>query len=102
MKVDFVIVEFKVSNFFYNLIEDNHKSPVLSVSGEFFAWELFLVTIYLYVFQINHKPSVPQMGATKRNNFGQRPTVYSANYIPRYSSFYKYNLLSFILYFSRF
>ena len=58
----------------YNLIEDNHKSPVFSVSGKFFAWELFLVTIYLYVFQINHKPSVPQMGATKRNNFGQQPT----------------------------
>ena len=49
----------------YNLIEDNHKSPSFSVSGKFFAWEIFLVAMYLYVFQINHKPSVPQMGATK-------------------------------------
>ena len=59
-----------------SLIEDNQKSPVFSVSGKFFARELFLVARYLYVFQINHKPSVPHMGATKRNNFGQRPTVY--------------------------
>ena len=67
MQVVFVIV-------MLNSKIDNHKSPVFSVSGKFFAWELFLVTIiiYLYVFQINHKPSVPQMGATKRNNFGQR------------------------------
>ena len=68
MQVVFVIVEFKISNFFllqYNLIEDNHKSPSFSVSGKFFAWELFLVAMYLYVFQINYKPSVPQMGATK-------------------------------------
>ena len=28
---------------------------IFSVSGKFFAWELFLVAIYLYVFQINHK-----------------------------------------------
>ena len=78
MQVVFVIAEFKISNFLlsYNLIEDTQKSPVFSVSGKFFAWELFLVAIYLYVFQINHKPSVPHMGATKRNNFGQRPTVY--------------------------
>ena len=72
MQVVFVLVEFKISNFF-----PNHKSPVFSVSGKFFAWKLFVVAIYLYVFQINPKPSVPQMGATKRNNFGQRPTVYS-------------------------
>ena len=67
MQVVFITVEFKISNFLlqYNLIEDNHKSPVFSVSGRFFAWELFLVAMYLYVFQINHKRSVPQMGATK-------------------------------------
>ena len=49
----------------YNLIQDNHKSVVFSVLGKFLAWELFLVAIYLCVFQINHKPSVSQMGATK-------------------------------------
>ena len=43
-------------------------SPVFSVSGKFFAWELFLVA--------NHKPRVPQIGATKRNNFSQLPTAY--------------------------
>ena len=63
MQVVFVIVEFKISNFFA-VIEDNNKSPVFSVSGKFFAWEQ-QVTIYLYTFQINHKPSVPQMGATE-------------------------------------
>ena len=51
----------------YNLIEDNHS---------FFAWELFLVVMYLYAFQINHKPSTSHMGATKWNHFGQRPTAY--------------------------
>ena len=68
MQVVFVIVEFKnFESFCCNriLIEDNHKSPVFSVSGKFFAWELFLVAMYLYIFQINHKPSVPQMAATK-------------------------------------
>ena len=34
------IVEFKISNFFA-VTEDNHKSPVFSVSGMVFAWELF-------------------------------------------------------------
>ena len=63
MQVVFVIVEFKILK--YNLIEDNHKSPVFSVFGKFFTSEIFLVAMYLYVFQINHKPSVPQMGATK-------------------------------------
>ena len=49
MQVVFVIVEFKISNFFAvtQFIEDNQKSPVFSVSGKFFAWELFLVAIYL-------------------------------------------------------
>ena len=64
VQVVFVIVEFKISNFFA-VVQNGFL-----VSGKFFAWELFLVAIYLYVFQINHKPSVPQMGATKQNNFG--------------------------------
>ena len=79
MQVVFVIVELKISNSFAVMQFNrryNHKSPVFSVYGKFFAWELFVVAIYLYVFQTNPKPSVPQMGATKRNNFGQRPTVY--------------------------
>ena len=48
-----------------NLIVDNHKSLVFLVSSKFFAWELLLVIMYLYVLQINHKAGVPQMGATK-------------------------------------
>jgi hypothetical protein len=32
--------------------------------------------MYLYAFQINPKPSISHMGATKRNNFGQQPTAY--------------------------
>ena len=50
------------------LIVDDHKPSVFSESGKFFAWELFLVAMYVYVFQINHKRRVPQMGATKLNN----------------------------------
>jgi hypothetical protein len=35
-----------------------------------------LLVMYLYAFQINPKPSISHMGATKRNNFGQQPTAY--------------------------
>ena len=78
MQVVFVIVEFKISNFCaviqFNRIITNHT--VSQYLASFLLGNLFLVAIYLYVYHINHKPSVPQMGATKRNNFAQRPTVY--------------------------
>ena len=55
MQVIFVIVVFKILNFFS-----------VMVSGKFSAWNrLFLVAMHLYVSQINHKPSAPRMGATK-------------------------------------
>ena len=57
MQVVFVIVDMKISYFWlqYNLIEDNHKSPVFMASGKFFAWELSWQQYTVYVFQINHK-----------------------------------------------
>ena len=60
MQVIFIVIE-------YNLIEDNHWSPISSVLGKVFASkELFLVVMYLvYAFQINHKPSTSHMGAMK-------------------------------------
>ena len=53
-------------------IEDKHRQPISRYLGSFFlTQELFLVAIYLNVFRENHEPSVPQIGATKRNNLGQ-------------------------------
>ena len=68
----FVIVANKISHFLlqYNLTEDNQRSRVFSVSGEGFCLGTFLVAVHLYIFQINHEPSVPHVAVTQRNNFG--------------------------------
>ena len=70
-------------------MEDNHKSTVFSVSDKFFPWELLLVAIFPYVFQINHKPSVPQMGATKRKFLANdpRPEITELNRNFKYKKF---------------
>ena len=62
IQVVFVIVEFKISNLFAVIITNHQFSQYLE---SFSLGNFFLVAMYLYVFQINHKPSVPQMGATK-------------------------------------
>ena len=44
MSSSLVIAEYiEISHSFlqYNLIDDNHRSPVFPVSGKFFAWEHF-------------------------------------------------------------
>ena len=66
MLVVFVIVEYEISLFLIScnfVIVDNHKSLIFSVSWKRFL--AFLVVTYPYVFQINHKPGVSQMAATK-------------------------------------
>ena len=47
------------------LIEDNHKSPVFTVSWKFFALEFFGSNVSIRVFQINHKPGFPQTSGVK-------------------------------------
>ena len=67
MQVVFVIVEFKISNFFAVMQFNRRQSQIarfLSI-WQVFRLGTFLVAMYLHVFQINHKPSVPQMGGTK-------------------------------------
>ena len=41
------------------VIEDKHRQPISRYLGSFFLTQ-------------EHEPSVPQIGATKRNNLGQR------------------------------
>jgi hypothetical protein len=68
MQVIFVVIEYKISHFLdvkYNLIEDNHWSPIFSVFGMFFAWELFVVIEHLWYYELNRRKSIPQGVATK-------------------------------------
>ena len=67
MQVVFVVIEHEILHFYlqYNLVVDNHKSPVFLVVGQVFCLGTFLVVMYLHVLQINHKAGVPQMGAAK-------------------------------------
>ena len=62
MQAVFVIVEFKILNIFAVITNHLFSQYLASLSLENL---IFLVAMYLYVFQINHKPSGPQMGVTK-------------------------------------
>ena len=55
----FVSTGFKISKFFAVIYstEDNHKSPIFSVSGKFFAWELFFVVVPIMSFNPHTKCS---------------------------------------------
>ena len=64
MLVIFVVIKYKISHFFA-VIEDNHRSPIFSVFGTFFAWELFVVIEHLWYCALNHRKSIPQGVATK-------------------------------------
>ena len=48
---------------------------VLGIEQVFYL-KTFSIAMYLYVFHINHKPGVTQMGATKLNHFLLQPTAY--------------------------
>jgi hypothetical protein len=62
-----------VQNFpFFSAIQFNREWSLITHFlgiGQPFCLETFLVVMYLYAFQVNPKPSISHMGATKRNNF---------------------------------
>jgi hypothetical protein len=63
---------------FYTLSDDASQFVVIfSVFGKFFASQLFVVIEHLWYYALNHRKSIPQGVATKRNNFGQWPTAYN-------------------------
>ena len=72
--VVFVIVEYEISHFFtvIQLIVDNHpKSPITRCLGfrRVFAWQPFLVAVYLYFIQINHNHVFPRWLARNETIF---------------------------------